>query len=82
MFPNKMIITSLFHRLPTQTEGLVGIELLNSEISKYSLIDEQRQGKTIFLTYCYKSPDFLRGEPLFLTEMDETLVPENIIQKV
>ena len=80
MFPNKMIITSLFHRLPTQTEELVGIEVLNSYISKYSLGDEQK--KTIFLTYCYKSPDFLRGEPLFLTEMEETLVPENIIQKV
>ena len=51
----------LFHGLPTQTEGLVGIELLNSEISKYSLEDEQRPWKTIFLTYCYKSPDFLRG---------------------
>ena len=75
-----MISTSLFHRLPTQTEGLVGIEVLNSDISKYSLGDEQK--KTIFLTYCYISQDFLRGEPLFLTEMDETLVPENIIQKV
>ena len=51
---------SLFHGLLTHTERLVGIEPLNS-LSKYSLEDEQRPWKTIFLTYCYKSPDFLRG---------------------